>query len=696
VSAASPGKNRRWFLGGVLLLVLLLSVGVFAVHGARWRARVVLLKLEGELPELTWGELLGMLRPGSRYYLEGMAGTRSGYASIRNPWASEEDVQAGLALFAERCGTCHGAEGRGGTGPDLTARILAHGNSDWAMYRVIQRGVPGTGMPSHDLPERETWQLVAAINERRRAIDLAPDSSPTDMALEPVPSARLQAAAADSGNWLLYNGSFNAWRHSRLRQVDTSNVARLRPVWVYQSRSVLDRVETTPLVVGDVMFLTEPYSVVVALDAGTGTLRWRFEPDLGPELNLCCEAVNRGVAILDSTLFLATLDARLFALDARTGRVRWQVRTADYRRGYSFTSAPLAIGPLVVVGVAGGEFGIRGFIDAYDAETGRRAWRFNTVPEPGAPGSETWEPGSLATAGGPAWLTGSYDPDLGLVYYGIGNPGPVYDGTARAGDNLWTNSVVALRATTGELVWHFQFTPHDTHDFDAVQTEVLVDAPWQGRQRKLLLTANKNAFYYVLDRETGEFLTAQPFATQNWAMGLDGTGRPIPRPEAAPSRTGAMVWPSTIGATNWWSPSYSPRTGLFYIPVREQGAVYILGEDEFVEGSMFLGSRGQVRTSDAVSLLRAVDALTGTLRWEHRYPGPTPGYSVAGTLSTAGGLVFSGAGSKFMAFHDRSGTPLWTYNVGGRIMAAPITWLFQGRQRVTLAAGRAVFTFGID
>jgi alcohol dehydrogenase (cytochrome c) len=551
-------------------------------------------------------------------------------------------------------------------------------------------------MPAHPLTERQLWQLVSAVDEHRRTFGRQQDTSAASWTVEPVPAARLLAAAADSGNWLMYHGSFGAWRHSRLRQLDTTNVARLRPVWVYQSRSPLDRIEATPLVVGDMMYLTEPYSAVVALDAGTGAVRWTFEPDLAQDLRLCCEAVNRGVAILDSTLYLATLDARLFALDARTGRVRWQIRAADYQRGYSFTSAPLAIGPLVVIGVAGGEFGIRGFIDAYDAETGKRAWRFNTVPEPGAPGSETWEPGALATAGGPAWLTGSYDPALGLVYFGIGNPGPVYDGTTRAGDNLWTNSVVALRATTGEMAWHFQFTPHDTHDFDAVQTEVLVDAPWQGSNRKLLLTANKNAFYYVLDRETGQFLTARPFAMQNWAERLDEKGRPVPRPEAAPSKTGAMVYPSTIGATNWWSPSYSPRTGLFYIPVREQGAVYFLGEDDFEEGTMYLGSRGQVRTSDAASVLRAVDALTGEPRWEHRYTGPSPGYVIGGVLSTAGGLVFSGNGASFMAFHDRSGTPLWHYNVGARIFSSPMTWLYQGRQRVTIGAGRAVFTFGID
>jgi alcohol dehydrogenase (cytochrome c) len=396
--------RRRRILGGLALLVVPLLL-VLSVHGARWRAQVALLKLQGELPELSWVELARMLRPGSKYYLEGMARTRSGYASVRNPHTTPDDVRAGLEQFAARCGACHGPDGTGGTGADLTGPTLARGNSEWAMYKVIQRGIPGTGMPAHDLGERELWQLVSAVDELRHRFVLVRESVAPVWAAEPVSAARLLNAAADSGNWLTYHGTFQSWRHSRLRQLDTANVSLLRPVWVYQSRNTLDRVEATPLVVGDMMYLTEPDAAVVALNAETGAVRWTFDPELGDNLRLCCESVNRGVAILDSTVFVATPDARLFALDSRTGRVRWEVRAADYRRGYSFTSAPLAIGPLVVVGVAGGEFGIRGFIDAYDAGSGKRVWRYHTVPEPGAPGSETWEEGALPTAGGPAWLT---------------------------------------------------------------------------------------------------------------------------------------------------------------------------------------------------------------------------------------------------------------------------------------------------
>lgn len=487
--------RRRWLLAALTLLIIVSLARVFSVPGIRWRTKVALLKLQGELPELSWGELARMVRPGGPYYIEPILWSRNAYASVRNPYSSPDDVRAGLELFAQRCASCHGSAGGGATGPDLTSATLTHGNSEWALYKIVQRGLPATGMPAHDLGEREIWQVVAGVDELRHRFARGHDSVPEAWDVSPVTPERLVRAAADSGNWLMYHGAFNSWRHSRLRQIDTATVPGLRLLWVYQTRHGLDRVETTPLVVEDMMFLTEPNASVAALDAETGALRWTFSPVLGPDLKLCCTPVNRGVAILGTTLYLATPDAHLIALDARTGRKRWDVTTADYRGGYSFTSAPLAVGNLIVIGVAGGEFGIRGFIDAYDAETGRRVWRFYTIPEPGAPGSETWEAKALATGGGPAWLTGSYDPELGLIYMGIGNPGPVYDGTTRGGDNLYTSSVVALRSTTGELAWHFQFTPHDTFDYDAAQVPVLVDAVYEGRPRRLMLWANKNAFY---------------------------------------------------------------------------------------------------------------------------------------------------------------------------------------------------------
>jgi alcohol dehydrogenase (cytochrome c) len=533
---------------------------------------------------------------------------------------------------------------------------------------------------------------VSAVTELRRRFSTRDGgSSLADVPL--VSPERLLGAQDDSASWLMYHGSYAGWRHSRLRQLDTTNVSRLRVAWIYQTSHDLDRVETTPIVVDDVMYLTEPGATVVALDAATGSVRWKFTPALG-ELRLCCAVVNRGVAVLGTTVYVGTPDARLIALDGKTGKVRWEVTVAESRRGFSFTSAPLAVGGMIIAGVAGGEFGIRGFVDAYDAESGSRLWRFHTIPEPGAPGSETWgNPAALATGGGPAWLTGSYDPGLELVYLGVGNPSPDYDGSGRPGDNLYTNSVVALRAATGELAWHFQFTPHDTHDYDAVQVPALVDATIAGTPRKLLLFANKNGFYYVLDRTNGRFIAAKPFATQTWAAGLDSTGRPLPRPEATPSETGALVYPSQNGATNWWSPSYSPRTMLFYVPVHEQGSVFFRREEDYKPGSDYLGGRGQSRVADAATLVRAVDAVTGDLAWEHRFTGEMPSNLMGGVLTTAGGLVFAGAGSTFKALHDRTGQVLWSYNTGGNVSSGPITYLQNGRQRITVAAGRAILTF---
>ena len=675
-----------------MVLVLVLVTAAFSMSSVRWRARVMLLKLTGEIPELGWIELARMLNPSGPYYIEDVAKRRSGFGGVHNPYDGPEDVAEGLRAFEARCAGCHGPGGSGGSAPDLRLAPLERGNSDWAVYRIIQQGIPGNGMPAHPLADREVWRLVGAVKELRRRFSL-PDSAAALPDPPAVSADNLVGAAADSANWLMYHGSYAGWRHSRLRQLDTSNVSRLRIAWIYQTTHDHGRVETTPIVVNDVMYLTEPGATVVALDAATGVVRWRFTPSLG-ELRLCCGVVNRGVAVLGTTVYLGTPDAKLIAIDGKTGKKRWEVSVAESARGYSYTSAPLAIAGMLIAGVAGGEFGIRGFVDAYDAETGRRLWRFYTIPEPGTPGSETWgNPGAIARGGGPAWLTGTYDPDLGLVYLGVGNPSPDYDGSSRPGDNLYTNSVIALHAETGALAWHYQFTPHDTHDYDAVQVPALVDAVVGGVARKLLLFANKNGFYYVLDRETGAFVAAKPFATQNWALRLDGTGRPIPRPEAAPSETGTLVYPSQQGATNWWSPSYSPRTGLFYVPVHEKGSVFFLQSEEYREGSDYLGGYGHVRNADAAFYMRALDALTGELRWEHNYIGAVSENLMGGILTTAGGLVFSGAGSTFSAFHDRTGQELWRFNVGGRISSAPTTYLQNGRQRVTVAAGRTILTF---
>ncbi|MFN3326341.1 MAG: pyrroloquinoline quinone-dependent dehydrogenase [Bryobacteraceae bacterium] len=503
---------------------------------------------------------------------------------------------------------------------------------------------------------------------------------------------RILKAAAEPGNWLTYSGSYMSHRHSSLKQIDRSNVERMQLKWVYQMRT-LEKVETTPIVVDEVMYVTKPPDEVVALDPETGRAFWTYRRVLPEPINVCCGQVNRGVAVLGDRVYAGFVDGHVVALDAKTGALLWDVEVADRRTGHSVTVAPLAVKDKVIVGIAGGEYGIRGFLDAYDAETGERAWRFYTVPGPGEPGNETWAGDSWKTGGAPTWVTGSYDPELNLIYWGTGNPSPDWNGEVRKGDNLYSSSVIAVDADTGKLKWYFQFTPHDVHDWDAVQIPVLVDASWQGRPRKLMYWANRNSFFYVLDRTTGEFLSGRPFTKQTWAKGLDEKGRPIRLPNTAPSREGTLVYPGVQGGTNWYSPSFSPVTGLFYMSVWEYASIYYTGDAPYTAGNRFLGSvPSGVPDDPGYGAVRAIEPQTGELRWEKRLHSKPQ----AGILSTAGGLVFGGTNEgHFFALDDRTGKELWRANTGGVIAAGPVTYLSRGQQRVTIAAGSALFTFGL-
>ncbi|MGH9592867.1 MAG: pyrroloquinoline quinone-dependent dehydrogenase, partial [Bryobacteraceae bacterium] len=354
------------------------------------------------------------------------------------------------------------------------------------------------------------------------------------------------------------------WRYSTLDQIDTSNARNLSAQWVFQSAS-LGQFETTPLAIDGVLYGTGQDNRAFALDARTGRPIWRYQRNLPDKIQACCGMVNRGFAALGDKLFMATLDAHVIALDRKTGNVIWDVAAADYRQAYVFTVAPLVVKDKIIVGIAGGEYGISGFIDAYSAQTGKRVWRFNTVPAPGQPGHETWAGDSWKTGGAPAWLTGSYDPDLNLIYWPTGNPSPSDYGAERGGDNLYSNCMLALDADTGKLKWHFQFTPHDLHDYDATQIPVLLDADWQGKPRKLLIQANRNGFLYVLDRADGSFLSAKPYANVTWATRIGSDGRPEVAPGSEPTLEGVRVCPGALGATNWFSPSYDPQTKLLYV-----------------------------------------------------------------------------------------------------------------------------------
>jgi len=697
----SPLTRRRLLWGGLAVAVLGVALVVAltaTVPTARWRAQVVMLKVRGRLPEISWGELLPMLHPSSPVYLEPLVENPNPYAVIRNPYREPSDVAAGAEQFRTSCGTCHGGGGHGtGRGPDLATRTFRQGASDWAIYRTVAHGMPGTAMPGQDVPDRESWQLVAFVRSlQAEAADTAGAAAPVVVDFRPVDPAELeQPPRAD---WLTYSGQYAAHRHSPLGQITPANASRLGAAWMLQlPGTITDPIETSPLVIDGIMFLTVPPQQVLAIDLRTHRTRWTWQRRLPDDLAVCCNLVNRGLAVRDRTLYVGTLDAHLVALDGRTGEVLWDVEVAEHAQGYSITGAPLVVGDMVITGIAGGEFGIRGFIDAYDAATGDRRWRFYTVPAPGDPGGETWTADTWQTGGAPTWLTGAYDPALGLLYWGVGNPGPNYTGDTRPGDNLYSNSVVALEAATGRLRWHFQFTPHDEHDWDAVQVPVLADiAVVGGAARPVLIWANRNAFYYVLDRATGELLTVRPFARQTWADSLDVRGRPWTRADARPSRTGTLVWPSVSGATNWWSPSYSPATGLLYVPILERPGIYFAGEAVHEPGMPFTGSASQgVLGEPFYAAVRALRAATGALAWEYRFPLRTDRSTIGGVLSTASGVVFAGDRNIFYALDARTGRELWSFDTGGLILAGPVTYLVDGRQFVSVAAGKTLIGFAV-
>jgi alcohol dehydrogenase (cytochrome c) len=504
---------------------------------------------------------------------------------------------------------------------------------------------------------------------------------------------RILHAGDTPSDWLTYSATYSGHRYSSLSQINRTNVGRLKLAWMYQTND-LNQFETTPLVANGVMYISEPPSNAAALDLRTGRPLWIFRRTPPSDVRLCCGQVNRGLAILGHTVFLGTVDAHLLALDAITGHLLWDVTVADYKLGYSITVAPLAVKDKVIIGISGGEYGIRGFVDGYHVATGERAWRCWTIPAPGERGSETWQGEAWKTGSAATWVTGSYDPSFNLIYWGTGNPGPDYNGDARPGDNLYANSLLAIDADTGALKWHYQFTPHDTHDWDATHVPVLIDAVFKGRARKLVIVANRNAFFYVLDRQTGEFLHAQAYAKQTWARDIDQHGRPTVLPDTAPKPEGTIVYPGLHGATNYGSPSYSPQTGLLYVSSREEGTLFYTSTAEYQAGSYFSagGMRG-IAGQEPSGSIKALDSLTGQQRWE--FPLHSPPW--AGVLSTAGGLVFGGTNEgNVFALDALTGKPLWNMQAGGPVLASPISYQSDGRQYIALTAGHALLVFSLN
>jgi len=673
-----------------------LTLGIFVLAGfafalsvptLHWRLQVLALHLTGKIPDIELGELIGSMMPGSDQSMTRLIETRNPHAVIKNSRVSPADIAAGGDLYRRECSNCHAPDGSGGQGaPALVRRTYKHGAGDWAIYRTIRLGVPNTAMSPHPLPPTQLWQLVAYV----RSLDI-PDQSANAVAVAKpieilVPAAEIEAIAKPAEDWLTYSGSFTSTRHSALRQVTPENVTQLGLRWQHQFEGEPGKVETSPIVRQGIMFITVPPGRVMALDATTGTRLWmqQYRPAgkaAGGEFGT---PVNRGVAVLDGNIYFGTGDAHLIALSAATGKEVWNVATSSDPTRYFISSAPLAFRDVVVTGVGTKGGGI-GYIAAFDAKTGQERWRFMAIPGPNEPGNNTWAGNSWREGGAPTWLTGSYDAQQDLLLWGAGNPKPDYDAAARAGDNLYSNSVVALQGSTGKLIWHFQFTPADDRDWDSNQIPVLVDRPAGHSTEKLLLWANRNGFYYVLDRISGKFLNATAFVQQTWTDGIDANGRPLPRKDLDRSRQGFMLFPGNVGGTNWWSPSFDSELDLIFVPVIEQGMVF------------FPSARSWPTASNRsfYTAVRALEARTGKLVWEYKRAPRIMDSDIGGVLSTDTGLLFGSDQSTFFALDSRTGKELWSVETGGNISSPPVTYQANGRQFMVISAGRNLMSFAL-
>jgi alcohol dehydrogenase (cytochrome c) len=596
--------------------------------------------------------------------------------------------------------------------------------NDQELAALIREGLPPRGMPPSSVTDDEMRGLVAYLRtlrppQRRGSMAPVPAQVRTtdgqtleglilhqsfqDLQLQTHDRrVHLLRKAGDryrpvtsQVDWPTYNGHWSGNRYSPLEQINRHNIARLAPVWIFSvPRS--QHLQTTPVVIDGLMYITSA-NECFALDAGSGRQIWHFQrPRTQGLVGNAAGGVNRGVAVAGDRLFLVTDHAHLLALNRWTGELLWETEMADWRQNYNATSAPLVVGDLVVSGTAGGEQGVRGFLAAYDQATGNEVWRFWTVPKPGEPGADTWIGSDIEHGGAPTWLTGSYDPELEIVYWTTGNASPNLNGDQRLGDNLYACSVLALEAKTGQLLWYYQFTPHDEWDWDAQQPAVLVDTIWEGQPRQLLLHANRNGFFYVLDRTDGQLLLAQPFVKKlTWAREIGADGRPVENPDQRPTPEGARICPSLNGATNWFSTAFSPATGLYYVQTLEQCAIFTKRPVEWAAGQSFWGGATRPSPDDIPQkILRAIDIKTGQPAWE--LPQTGPGNSWGGALATASGLVFFGDDSgALMAVDAASGNPLWHFLANQRWTASPMTYLFDGKQYIAVAAGGNILSFAL-
>jgi len=657
------------------------------------------------------------------------------------PSGAAQQPPLDVQLFGTQCATCHGSDGRGAErGPDIVTSPVAATRPVEETARIIREGIPAGGMPPSTLPDeaiatlaRHLRTMAEGAREPRtfarvrlrlrdgRTIEglvqnesnfdlqvlttageltlLTRDevAETIDLGRGPMPDLRARDVADTfgPGDWPTYNGDPGGNRHSALRQITPANVAQMRLKWVFPAGNARN-LRTTPVVVDGVMYVTAP-NEVYALDARSGRQIWHFARARTPGvIGDAGAGVNRGVALRGDRVYVVTDDARLLALHRANGQLLWETVIADYREHYGATGAPLVVNDLVISGVSGGDEGVRGFVAAYNAVTGKEVWRFWTVPAPGEPGSETWQGKAIRYPCAATWLTGSYDAKMNLIYWTTGNPCPDYNGTERVGDNLWSNSVVALDPKTGRMRWYYQFTPHDLHDWNAVQTVVVTDTPFQGRTRSLLLQANRNGFFYVLDRTTGKVLLAEPFVKKmNWATGIGADGRPRLIPEAEPSVKGTVTCPSVVGATNWMSPAFNPDTGLYYVMALERCNIFRKSAVWFQAGESFYGGGTQnVPGEIGRKYLRAIDIQTGKIGWEYPQIGASNTWS--GVLSTVTGLVFFGEDSgTFAAVDARTGKLLWHFPASTTWRASPMAYAIGDQQFIAVAGGGSIFAFGL-
>ena len=629
------------------------------------------------------------------------------------------NIDAGRRQYQNTCSTCHGGDGAGGElGPNIMERLPRI--DDQRLKATINGGLLSRGMPAFaGIQGQHLKDLVAFLRslksepslERRRRVQTTAgetlegavlNESNDDLALRlPDHAIRLfrrsgeifRPVTSDS-DWPTYNGRLDGNRYTALAQIDRSKITELAPKWMFTVPG-LSGLEGTPVVVGGVLYVTGP-NECYALDAGNGRTLWHYRmPKTKDLMGGGGVGINRGAAVAADRLFMVTDNAHLLALNRFTGEVIWEVPMADWHQNYFATSAPLVVGDLVISGTAGGEHGARGFLAAFNQATGKEVWRFWTVPRVGEPGSETWKGRAIEHGGAVTWFTGSYDRETDTLYWQTGNPGPDYNGTERQGDNLYSDCILALAPRTGKLKWYYQFTPHDIHDWDATEPAVVVNADWHGRPRKLLLMANRNGFFYVLDRTNGERLLTRPFVHKlNWATKIGPDGRPVlAKPDVVGN--GTKVCPSQDGATNWYSTSYLPSTGLYYLQTLEKCNIYSESPAEWKAGEGYLGgSQRKVPGEIPQKVLRAIDVHTGKIVWELPQTGPADTWG--GTLVTGSGVLFFGEDSgDFAAADAATGKPLWRFHANQSWRASPMSYRFDGMQYVAVAAGPTVIAFAL-